>query len=236
VTTLNLTGELERLISDITARTPELHHIIPEKLLVCVSSGRASRGGSLAKIHPLRFAGGERSVKARRGRRSVLCTMPSITHRGEEMLYVIYFLIPRLRFAGGERSVKARRGRRSVLCTMPSITHRGEEMLYVIYFLIPRFLELSFREKMITIFHELYHISPACDGDIRRFPGRNYAHGSSTKSYNLLMGQLVDRYLETIPDRFALNFLEGDLAALRSRHSAIVARRLQAPRISITPA
>ena len=193
MTTLNLTGELERLISDITARTPELHHIIPEKLLVCVSSGRASRGGSLAKIHPLRFAGGERSVKARRGRRSVLCTMPSITHRGEEMLYVIYFLIP-------------------------------------------RFLELSFREKMITIFHELYHISPACDGDIRRFPGRNYAHGSSTKSYNLLMGQLVDRYLETIPDHFALNFLEGNLAALRSRHSAIVARRLQAPRISITPA
>lgn len=193
MTTLNLTGELERLICDITARTPELHHIVPEKLLVCVSTGRASRGGSLAKIHPLRFAGGERSVKARRGRRSVLCTMPSITHRGEEMLYVIYFLIP-------------------------------------------RFLELSFREKMITIFHELYHISPACDGDIRRFPGRNYAHGSSTKSYNLLMGQLVDRYLETIPDRFALNFLEGNLAALRSRHSAIVARRLQAPRISITPA
>ncbi|QXE89619.1 putative metallopeptidase [Geomonas subterranea] len=193
MTTLNLTGELERLIYDITLRTPELQHVIPEKLLVCVSTGRTSRGGSLAKIHPLRFAGGERSVKTRRGRRSVLCTMPSITHRGEEMLYVIYFLIP-------------------------------------------RFLELSFREKMITIFHELYHISPACDGDIRRFPGRNYAHGSSTKSYNLLMGQLVDRYVEALPDRSALDFLEGNLAALRSRHSAIVARRLQAPRISITPA
>ncbi|MBU5637496.1 hypothetical protein KOM00_12220 [Geomonas sp. Red69] len=193
MTTLNLTGELERLIYDITLRTPELQHIIPERLLVCVSTGRSGRGGSLAKIHPLRFAGGERSVKARRGRRSVLCTMPSITHRGEEMLYVIYFLVP-------------------------------------------RFLELSFREKMITIFHELYHISPACDGDIRRFPGRNYAHGSSTKNYNLLMGQLVDRYLEGIPDRSALGFLEGNLAALRSRHGAIVARRLQAPRISITPA
>ena len=193
MTTLNLTGELERLIYDITLRSPELHHIIPEKLLVCVSTGRTSRGGSLAKIHPLRFAGGEKSVRTRRGRRRVLCTMPSITHRGEEMLYVIYFLIP-------------------------------------------RFLELSFREKMITIFHELYHISPACDGDIRRFPGRNYAHGSSTKAYNLLMGQLVDRYLETVPDRSALEFLEGDLASLRSRHNAIVARRLQAPRISVTPA
>ena len=193
MTTLNLTGELERLIRDITARTPELEHIAPEKLLVCVSTGRTSAGGSLAKIHPLRFAGGEKSVKTRRGRRSVLCTMPSITHQGEEMLYVIYFLIP-------------------------------------------RFLELPFREKMVTIFHELYHISPACDGDIRRFPGRNYAHGSSTKSYNAVMGRLVDAYLERLPERSALGFLEGNLAALRSRHSAIVARRLQAPRISISPA
>lgn len=193
MTTLNLTGELERLIRDITARTPQLQHVMPDKLLVCVSTGRTTRGGSLAKIHPLRFAGGERSVKARRGRRSVLCTMPTIKHQGEEMLYVIYFLVP-------------------------------------------RFLELPLREKLITIFHELYHISPACDGDIRRFPGRNYAHGSSTKSYNLLMGKLADAYLEMIPERSALDFLEGDLASLRSRHKAIVGRRLQAPRISITPA
>jgi len=193
VTTLNLTGEMERLIRDITARTPQLEHVAPEKLLVCVSTGRPSPGGSLAKIHPLRFAGGERTVKTRRGRRNVLCTMPSITHQGEEMLYVIYFLVP-------------------------------------------RFLELPFREKLITVFHELYHISPACDGDIRRFPGRNYAHGSSTKSYNALMGSLVDDYLERLPEPTALSFLEGDLAALRSRHSAIVARRLQTPRISITPA
>jgi hypothetical protein len=193
VTTLNLTAELERLIRDITARSPELQHVDPERLLVCVSSGRPSAGGSLAKIHPLRFAGGEKSVTTRRGRRRVLCTMPTITYQGEEMLYVIYFLVP-------------------------------------------RFLELPFREKLITVFHELYHISPACDGDIRRFPGRNYAHGSSTKSYNAHMGGLVDTYLERLPERSRLGFLEGNLAALRERHSAIVARRLQAPRISICPA
>jgi len=193
LTTLNLTGELERLIADITARSPELQHIAPERLLVCVSSGRAGVGGSLAKIHPLRFAGGEKSVTSRRGRRRVLCTMPTITHQGEEMLYVIYFLVP-------------------------------------------RFLELPFREKLITVFHELYHISPACDGDIRRFPGRNYAHGSSTKTYNALMGVLVDAYLERLPELSRLSFLEGNLAALRERHGAIVARRLQAPRICISPA
>ena len=193
MSTLNLTGELERLMRDITARTPELTHIAPEKLLVCVSSGRPSSGGSLAKIHPLRFAGGEKAIERKRGRRSYLCTMPTITHQGEEMLYVIYFMVP-------------------------------------------RFLELSFREKLVTIFHELYHISPACDGDIRRFPGRNYAHGSSTKGYNAHMGRLVDAYLESLPDQGALRFLEGNLAALRSRHGAIVARRLQAPRISISSA
>jgi hypothetical protein len=191
--TLNLTGELERLIVDITARCPELQHVAPERLLVCVSSGRPGVGGSLAKIHPLRFAGGERSVTSRRGRRRVLCTMPTITHQGEEMLYVVYFLVP-------------------------------------------RFLELSFREKLITVFHELYHISPACDGDIRRFPGRNYAHGSSTKTYNALMGVLVDAYLERLPELSRLSFLEGNLAALRERHGAIVARRLQAPRICVSPA
>jgi len=193
VTTLNLTGELERLIFDITARSPELAHVDPEKVLVCVSSGRPSPGGSLAKIHPLRFEGGERSVQTRRGRRSVICTMPSIFHKGEEMLYVVYFLVP-------------------------------------------RFLELPFREKLITIFHELYHISPSCDGDIRRFPGKNYAHGSSTKSYNALMGTLVDAYLASIQDHAALFFLKGNLAELRSRHRSIVARRLQAPRISVSPA
>jgi hypothetical protein len=103
-------------------------------------------------------------------------------------------------------------------------------------FCLPRFLDQTFEEKLVTVFHELYHISPACDGDIRRFPGRNYAHGSSTRSYNALMGKLVDAYLELLPDRCALGFLEGNLAELRSRHRAIVARRLPAPRISISPA
>lgn len=191
MSTLNLTGELERLIRDIVDHTPQLAHVLPEKLLVCVSTGRPGRGGSLAKIHPLRFAGGAKSMERRRGRRSVLCTMPTVTHLGEEMLYVIYFMTP-------------------------------------------RFLDLPLREKLVTVFHELYHVSPACDGDIRRFPGKNYAHGSSTKSYNDRMGTLVDAFLERFPEHAALSLLEGNLAALRSRHGAIVARRLQAPRVRIS--
>ena len=55
--TLNLTAELERLITDLTATLPVYHSIDPARLLICVSSTRSGRvGGTYAKIHPLRFA------------------------------------------------------------------------------------------------------------------------------------------------------------------------------------
>ena len=114
---------------------------------------------------------------------------------------------------------------------MPTISHRGVEMLYVVYFLIPRFLNLPFREKLVTLFHELYHISPEFNGDIRRFPGKNYAHGSSTKRYNAYMARLVDAYLEKYEPGSLTAFLEGDMAAIRERYKTIVGRKMAAPRI-----
>ncbi len=142
-----------------------------------------------------------------------------------------YAKIHPLRFAGGAASTTIRRGRRILTCTMPTVFHRGEEMLYIVYFLVPRFLDLPFREKLITVVHELYHVSPAFDGDIRRFPGRNYAHGSSTRKYNAHMAELVDAYLARLEDRSLVAFLEGGMTALRDRHRAIVGRRLPAPKI-----
>lgn len=142
-----------------------------------------------------------------------------------------YAKIHPLRFENGNRMTTARRGRQTVTCTMPTVTHRGVEMLYVVYFLVPRFLNLSLREKLITVFHELFHISPAFDGDIRRFPGKNYAHGSSTKRYNAHMANLVDSWLEQPGSRQLAAFLDGDMDALRARHQAIVGRRFPAPKI-----
>ncbi len=142
-----------------------------------------------------------------------------------------YAKIHPLRFAGGAASTIIRRGRRILTCTMPTVFHRGEEMLYIVYFLVPRFLDLPFREKLITVFHELYHISPAFDGDIRRFPGRNYAHGSSTKQYNARMARLVDAYLDHQQDESLTRFLDGTMDELRSRYRTIVGRRLPAPKI-----
>jgi predicted metallopeptidase len=186
---LNLTRSMERLIVDIVARVPELSHIEPERVLVCVASTRSGGvHGTYAKIHPLRFRGGE-SVMASR------CGMKKVRY------------------------------------IMPAVTRKGVDMLYIVYFLLPRFLNLTLREKLITIIHELYHISPEFDGDIRRFPGKNYAHGSSRKRYNDTMSQLAERYLQAFDDESLVSFLEGDMAAIRTRHRVIVGRRLAAPRI-----
>lgn len=187
---LNLTRELESLVADIVCRVDALRHIDPGRVLICVASTRGSGiHGTFAKIHALRFRGGESSIQVKRGRTT--CT-----------------------------------------CTMPTVTCGGREMLYVVYFLVPRFFDLPLREKLITIFHELYHISPSFDGDIRRFPGKNYAHGSSRKRYNALMAGLVDEYLR-VRDPVFPDLLLCDMAGLRERYRTIVGRRLAAPKVRI---
>ncbi len=144
-----------------------------------------------------------------------------------------YAKIHPLRFPGGSRSREVRRARRVFTCTMPAVTHKNNEILYIIYFLVPRFFNLSLREKLVTVFHELYHISPDFDGDIRRFPGRNFAHGSSRKRYNKMMECLVDGYLQGEKTGESLEFLEGDMDALRVKYQTIVGRRYPAPKMQI---
>ncbi len=148
-------------------------------------------------------------------------------------MHGVYAKIHPLRFAGGARSMEVKRGRRSALLTMPTVIHRQTEMLYVIYFLVPRFFNLPKRDKLVTVFHELYHISPRFDGDIRRFPGRNFAHGSSRKRYNALMDALVEAYLSTSGCSEVTDFLDSDLESLRSRYRTIVGRKFPVPKISI---
>lgn len=146
-----------------------------------------------------------------------------------------YAKIHPLRFPGGSTSMESRRGRRRYLCTMPAITHNSRDILYLIYFLVPRFLNLSEREKLTTVFHELYHISPAFDGDIRRFPGRNYAHGSSRVRYNETIAGMVEKYLALPGSSELIAPLSGSLMELKARHRAVVGRKHPAPRIKLTP-
>jgi predicted metallopeptidase len=131
-----------------------------------------------------------------------------------------------LRFEGGRDTVTTRRRR----YTIPRLEYEGREILYVIYFCMPKFQNLGFREKFITIFHELYHISPLFNGDIRRFPGRYYAHGPSRKAYNEAVGAMVDKYLVEAQNNPLTEFLRVDFTELRRRHGRVAGLKVSQPK------
>lgn len=107
----------------------------------------------------------------------------------------------------------------------------GEEMLYILTFYLPRFLNLPFEEKLVTVFHELYHISPAFDGDIRRFAGACYMHTGSQAEYDRQMAVHARQYLAQLPQERFPEYLRYDFAALRRRFGEVVGLRLAVPRL-----
>jgi predicted metallopeptidase len=132
-----------------------------------------------------------------------------------------------LRFEGGEL-VTRRRGRMWTIQRW----YAGElEMLYILTFYLPRFLEQSFREKLITVMHELYHISPGFDGDIRRLPGHYHVHSHSQKEYDRQMNDLVDRYLAASPPEALHRFLRVSFRELTACHGGVVGIRVPIPKL-----
>lgn len=101
-----------------------------------------------------------------------------------------------LRGRDGSRQLERQRGRYLETWEYPQLLHEGREILYLITLLIPRFLHLEPRERLATLIHELWHISPACDGDIRRYPGPRYAHGNRSHGYDVQVEELTARYLQ----------------------------------------
>jgi hypothetical protein len=107
----------------------------------------------------------------------------------------------------------------------------GREILYIMTFCLPRFLNLDFDEKIITLFHEIYHISPAFDGDLRRLGGRYCVHGHSQKTYDLEMGQLARSYLAGGAEPRWHDFLRLNFAQLLDRHGSIIGFRVPRPKL-----
>jgi hypothetical protein len=132
-----------------------------------------------------------------------------------------------LRFEGGDL-VTRRRGK---LWTIQRWYAGEVEMLYILTFYLPRFLEQSFSEKLITVMHELYHISPAFDGDIRRLPGHYHVHSHSQKEYDKRMDDLVDRYLASNPPEQHYRFLRVGFRDLAARHGSVVGIRVPIPKL-----
>lgn len=140
----------------------------------------------------------------------------------------MYATLSPMRFAGG-RSHVFRRKRRYGLQRLYAAD--GREMLYILTFYLPRFLDLSFREKLTTVLHELWHIGPKFDGDLRRLGGRCYAHGSSQKQYDAHMEALLDRWLSLGPPESLYDFLRQNFHELMSRHGRVWGRKLPNPKL-----
>jgi len=143
------------------------------------------------------------------------------------MSHGLYASLTPLRFAGGLTHT-IRRGRK---WTLQRVVVDGSEMLYVLNFYLPRFLDLPFREKLTTIAHELLHISPQFDGDLRRFSGRCYPHRHSHRQFDAEAEKLARRWLDRGPEESLYGFLELDFRRLQALHGAIYGRRITAPKL-----
>jgi hypothetical protein len=107
----------------------------------------------------------------------------------------------------------------------------GREMLYLVTFCLPRFLDQSFDDKFITLFHELYHISPKFDGDLRRHGGRYDLHTHSKKEYDASMARMARSYLSRCTDARLHHWLRLDFPQLQHRHGTIVGVVVPRPKI-----
>jgi len=132
-----------------------------------------------------------------------------------------------LRFEGGRLT----RRRAGVTYQVQRYFLDGQEFLYLITFCLPRFLDQTFEDKLITLFHELYHISPAFDGDLRRHQGRYPLHTGSQKRYDQHMASLKRKYLARRPDPALFAFLHLDFAQLRHKHGSVAGVVVPRPKV-----
>jgi predicted metallopeptidase len=140
----------------------------------------------------------------------------------------MYASLTPMRFAGG-RTHTIRGGQKwgvQRLCAAD-----GREMLYILTFYLPRFLDLPFREKLSTVMHELWHIGPRFDGDVRRYGGRCFAHGSSQERYEHHVERLVNAWLASGPAESVYEFLRYDFHQLLARHGRVYGRKIPTPKL-----
>ena len=133
-----------------------------------------------------------------------------------------------LRFAGGAAQTR-KRGR--LYTVGPVFGELGQPALYLLSFYLPRYLNRPFRDKLNTVLHELWHIGPAFDGDLRRHEGRCYAHTSSQKEYNRVIDRLTDQWLALDPPEDLYAFLRFDFHELTGQHGAVFGRKIPTPRL-----
>jgi hypothetical protein len=132
-----------------------------------------------------------------------------------------------MRFREGQH-IRERRGR---LYQVQRYAVGGVDLLYLMSFCLPRFLDQSFDQKFVTIFHELYHIAPEFNGDLRRHGGRCHIHTHSKKGYDSQMEGLVREYLHNGADPTLHAFLRLNFQQLEMRHGHVYGLSIPTPKL-----
>jgi hypothetical protein len=132
-----------------------------------------------------------------------------------------------LRFRDGQLT----RRRRGVTYQVQRYFVGDHEYLYLVTFCLPRFLDQDFDDKFITIFHELFHISPEFNGDLRRHEGRYALHSHSQHIYDRHMAGLARTYLASGADPALHAFLRLNFAQLVERHGSVVGVVVPRPKL-----
>ncbi|MER3415445.1 MAG: hypothetical protein C4297_04425 [Gemmataceae bacterium] len=122
----------------------------------------------------------------------------------------LYARIVPMRFAGGCLTTQ----RRGQVWHMQRFWLDECEILYLLHFFLPRYGHLDFEEKLVTVFHELYHISPEFNGDLRRWDGPCVLHGRSIMAYDRRMLGLARDYVRLTGGAPAAWFLRLSWAQL----------------------
>jgi predicted metallopeptidase len=153
--------------------------------------------------------------------------MLAVTQARSSRVHGLQARVTPLRFARGELT-KQRHG-------VPYQVQRyfvdEHEFLYLLTFCLPRFLNQDFDDKLVTMLHELYHISPEFDGDLRRHDGRYQLHTHSQREYDRQMAGLARAYLATDPDPALHSFLRLNFAQLQKRHGSVLGIVVPRPKI-----
>jgi hypothetical protein len=139
-----------------------------------------------------------------------------------------YASLTPLRFRNGAMT-EQRRGRWYAVQRV--FDRHGREMLYVLNFYLPRFMDLEFKAKLVTVLHELWHISPEFNGDLRRHAGRCFAHTHSQREYDAEMEELADQWLAAAPPEAVYRFLQGNFVQLITHHGRIVGTKIHRPKL-----
>jgi len=142
--------------------------------------------------------------------------------------YGVFASLTPLRFLDGRASIE-HQGKRWAIQRYRSID--GFEYYYILYFYLPRFLDMKLTDKLETIIHELYHINPAFNGDIRRFEGRCYAHGNSQKEYDAVVRRLMKKWMGQNPSPEIWEFLRFNHDELTTKFGTVYGTKIPPPKI-----